>query len=726
MNSPSFDDPGASRRHFLIGLGVVAAGTAAGIFVAPRYLRERGADAASGAAPSSFQPHAFVRISSDNSVTAIIGKSEMGQGVHTGMPMILAEELDFDPQRMKVEFAGVDPIYNHPFLQAQFTGASMSIQSTYDSLRKVGATARAMLIAAASARWKVDAAALSTDDGIVTDGSRRISYGELVDAARELPVPQDTPLKDPTQFRYIGKSQKRLDSPDKAAGRTIFGCDVKRPDMLVAMVARAPVFGGRVRSFDATAARAVAGVVDVKQVPSGVAVIAEHTWAAQRGRDALQIDWDFGAGAAVSTESIRAEWRARLREPGIVAKTAGDFASAIAAAARTIDVEYELPYLAHAPMEPLNCVVHVTDGKCEIWTGTQSQSQDALAAAEVCGLRPEQVVLHTMFLGGGFGRRASANADFVTEATHVAKGVGRPVKTLWTREDDIRGGHYRPFNLNRVHAGIDRDGRPIAYFHHTVGKPVLAQSPLGRFVIKEDGIDPTSIEGSADMPYAIPNLRVEVTNTDEVVPVMWWRSVGHTITGFVANSMLDELAALGAKDPVQLRRELLAGKPRHLAVLEKVATESGWGKPLPAGHHHGVALQESFGSIVAQVAEVSVSGSDVRVHRVTCAIDCGLAVNPDQVVAQLQSAVVFGLSAALAGEITLRDGRVEQGNFNDYPILRINEVPEINAHIVASDGPLGGVGEPGVPPIAPAVCNAIFAATGRRIRRLPISAALRA
>jgi len=721
VNSPPVD--GNGRRHFLIGLGVVAAGTATGIVVMPQLL-ERRAVAATTPAGAPFQPHAFLRIGADDTVTVIIGKSEMGQGVHTSMPMIVAEELDFDPQRMHVEFAGVDPAFNHPFLPAQFTGGSMSIMSTYEALRKVGATARAMLISAAAQRWNVPAENLSTDTGFVTDGRRRLSYGALAETAQTLTVPETVALKAPSDFRYIGKPQKRLDNAGKVSGGTTFGIDVVRPDMLVATVARAPVFGGKLRSFDATTARAIRGVVSVKEIPSGVAVLAENTWAAIRGREALQIDWDLGEGAQTSSDALRTQWRAQFDQPGLIAVNTGDAAAAFGSAVKTLDVEYELPYLAHAPMEPLNCVVHVEGDRCEIWTGTQNQSQDAEFAAAALGIEPAKVTLHTLFLGGGFGRRASANSDFVVEAVHVARGVGRPVKTMWTREDDIRGGHYRPFNLNRVRAGIDATGTPIAYLHHTVGKPVLAQSPLGQFAVK-DGLDPSSVEGSADMPYAIANLRVEVTNTDELVPVLWWRSVGHSITGFVTNSAIDEIAALGQQDPVVLRRKLLADKPRHLAVLERAAKEAGWSQPRAAGRFQGIALHESFNSIVAQVAEVSVDADAVRVHRVTCVIDCGLAVNPDQVVAQMEGGILFGLCAALTGEITLKDGRVEQGNFDTYPILRISAAPRIDVHIINSGAPLGGVGEPGTPPIAAAVCNAIYAATGQRIRRLPIARSLR-
>lgn len=716
-------DVNAGRRHFLIGAGVIAAGTAAGIYVVPGLLR----DDATGAGPSvDFKPGAYLRISSDDTVTVIIGKSEMGQGVHTGLPMIAAEELDLNPQRVRVEFAGIDAAFNHPFMGLQFTGGSMSTLSTYEPLRQAGATARAMLIAAAAQQWNVEPATLRTEDGVVTDGRRRATYGSLAAIAATLPMPGKVALKPRSEFKYLGRSQKRLDNLEKVTGRAQFGLDVDLPDMLTAMVARPPAFGATVRSFDDTAARAIPGVVEIRKVPSGIAVIAQHTWAAKRGRDALVIDWDLSAGADLSTRALRKQWRELAQKPGRVAHDAGDAVKALKAASKSFDVEYELPYLAHACMEPLNCVAQVTADRCELWVGTQNQSQDGLLVAKALGLAPEQVVLHTTFLGGGFGRRASHSSDFVVEAALVAQGVGKPVKTVWTREDDMHGGYYRPYSINRVRAGVDASGMPVAYLHTSVGKPVLAQTIFASMVMK-DGIDPTSHEGSSDMPYAIPNLRVEVHATNELVPILWWRSVGHSINGFVANSAIDELAALGGRDPVALRRAMLAGKPRHLAVLEKAVAESGYGvKGLPPGHAQGVALHESFGSIVAQVAEVSVQGSDVRVHRVTCAVDCGFAVNPDQVVAQMQSGIAYGLTAALYGEITFEGGRPQQGNFDTYPLLRLADTPAIDVFIVNSDGPMGGAGEPGTPPIAPAVCAAIYAASGQRIRRLPISAALAA
>ncbi len=726
---PKDVDVNAGRRHFLIGLGVVAAGTAAGIYVMPQYLEAReggGAGAGAGKTPPfDFKAHAFLNIASDDTITVTIGKSEMGQGIHTGLPMVLAEELDVNPQRLKVQFAGVDKAFNHPFMPMQFTGGSMSSMTLYEPLRKVGATARAMLVAAAAAQWKVDAATLKTEDGVVTDGRRRASYGSLAEAASTMPQPVAPALKDRKDFKYIGKSQKRLDNTIKVTGKATFGLDVDLPGMLIATVAHPPVFGGKVKSLDDSAARAVRGVVDVKKIPTGVAVIAQHTWAALKGREALKIEWDLGPGASQSTAAMREQYRKIARGPqGKVAKNVGDVDAALKTAAKTFDIEYEMPYLAHACMEPLNATVHVADGKCEVWAGTQGQSQDAALIAAALGLTPADVKITTVFLGGGFGRRASTDSDFMVEAAHVANGVGKPVKMVWTREDDMRAGHYRPFSINRVRGGVDADGRVVALHHVVVGQSLFDLSPL-KPMIDKVGYDPSQVEGSGDIPYALPNHRVETHVTMEKVPTQFWRSVGHSGNGFISNTAIDELAALAGKDCYAFRRDLLAGKPRHLAVLDKAATAAGWGKPLAAGRFHGIALQESFGSIVAQVVEASVTdGKNVKVHRVTAAIDCGFAINPDQVVAQIESGVNYGLAAALYGEITVEKGRIQQGNFDDYPILRLEEAPAIDVHIVENGGPLGGLGEPGLPPLAPALAGAIFAATGKRIRRLPLSVSM--
>jgi isoquinoline 1-oxidoreductase beta subunit len=715
--SPDGLSASLSRRHFLLGTGVVAAGTAAGVGWMPQILSGRSPP------PVSFQPHAFLRISSDGSVTVIIGKSEMGQGVYTGLAMVVAEELDFDPQRVKVEFAGVDPAFNHPFMPAQFTGGSMSTITTYQALREVGAMARRMLVLAAAQRWQVPAGELATDDGFVVDRQgRKLTYGTLAEAAAELPLPDksELTLKDPSQFRYVGKPQARLDGLAKVTGKATFGIDVMRPKMLTAVVARPPAFGAVLKSVETDEALKVPGVHSVKTVPSGVAVLAEHTWAALKGRERLKLEWDLGSHADTSTDSLRQAWRTLLKKPGIVGDDRGNAPAVWAQANQKIDVEYELPYLAHACMEPLNAVAEVREDGCDLWVGTQNQSQDAQLVAAALGVPPGSVKIHTQFLGGGFGRRASGVSDFAVEAAHVAKDVGRPVKVLWTREDDTRGGFYRPFSLSRVRASVDKDGMPNAFYYLTASKPVLANTAMGKFAIAANGLDPSTMEGIHNMPYAMPNLRIEIHNTNEAIPNLWWRAVGHSINGFILNCAIDELAALGEQDPYEYRRKLLAEQPRHLAVLDRVAAESGWGQALGEGKYRGIALHESFGSIVAQVAEISVEQDQMRVERVYCAVDCGFAVNPDQVVAQMQSGIIYGLSAALYGEITIERGAAVQGNFDTYPVLRQTDSPAIEVYIINSGEKMGGIGEPGTPPIAAAVCNALFAATGQRIRRLPI------
>jgi isoquinoline 1-oxidoreductase beta subunit len=707
--------PSHGRRHFMIGVVAIGAGLAVGVQFAKRYDRLQ----AERRALEPFRPNAYVRIDPDDTITVVIGKSEMGQGVYTSLPTLIAEELDVDPARLRVEFAPVDPAFNHPAMPMQFTGGSMSVSSTFEPLRHAGALARTLLVSAAARAWNVPETTLRTGDGAVTDGTRRASYGELVGVARDLEAPRYVRLKDREAFRYIGHTVPRLDSRAKVTGRAQFGLDVRERDMLFALVARSPTFGGHALRYDSRAARAVPGVIDVRPIPSGVAVLATNTWAALRGRDALEVQWDAGPGAHLSTAAIREDYRRRLATAGVVARRIGDPDAALASAARRIDVEYEVPFLAHACMEPLNCVARVRDGECDVWTGTQFQSVDAAAAARAAGVSPEAVRIHTMFLGGGFGRRANPRSDFVVEAVHLAKLTERPVQVVWTREDDTRGGWYRPFYLHRVRAGSDRTGLPVAWHHMVVGQSVLEESPFRDAVVND--VDPTSVEGIVDMPYGIPNLHVELASVKLPVTVQWLRSVGHSHTGFVVNGVLDELAVAARRDPLDLRRVLLADRPRHRAVLDIVAERAGWGSRPPRGTHRGLALHESFGSVVAQVAEVSVTADGVRVHRVVCAIDCGLAVNPGQVEAQMESGIVFGLSAALRGGITLRNGLVEQGNFNDYPVLRMNEMPRIETHIVASDAPIGGVGEPGVPCVAPAVVNAIYAATGRRLRSLPIA-----
>ncbi len=681
---------------------------------------ESKAEAAAQAAPA-VEPNAFIRISPDDAITFIINKSEMGQGVYTSLPMLIAEELECDWKKIRVESAPVAPVYNHTAFGIQLTGGSTSVWSEYDRLRKVGAAAREMLIAAAAATWKTGRADCRAHNGAVVCSGKKLTYGQLAEKASKLPVPRNIRLKDAAAFKLIGKPTRRLDTPEKTNGTAVFGIDTMVPGMFTAVIARPPIFGGRVKGFNAEKAKAVKGVREVVRIDAGVAVVAESFWPAKMGRDALEVTWDEGPNAGLSTEGMREEYAGLARTPGAVARKEGDPAQAFAKAARQISAEYEVPYLAHACMEPMNCYVDLRADGCEIRTGTQFQTVDRDAAACVAGLKPEQVKIHTTFLGGGFGRRANPHSDFVVEAVQVAKAVMKPVKVVWTREDDMKGGYYRPMWYDRLAAGLDAKGKPVAWQHTIVGQSIIYGSPFEMMMIGKDGLDPTSVEGAKEVPYEIPNILVDLHTTRIGVPVQWWRSVGHSHTGFVVESFIDELAHAAGKDPYEFRRKLLARHPRHRGVLELAAKNAGWSRPAPQGRARGIAVHDSFGSYVAHIAEVSVNPEGkVRVHKVTCAVDCGRFVNPSTIEAQMESAIVFGLSAALYGAITLKDGKVVQSNFNDYEMLRIKEMPEVKVHIVRSRAKPGGIGEPGVPPVAAAICNAVFSLTGKRIRRLPI------
>jgi isoquinoline 1-oxidoreductase beta subunit len=708
-----------TRREFLKTAALSTAGLVVAFYVP---LRGRFAHAAEAppAGPAKLAPaNAFLRIAPDDTITVLLAHSEMGQGIWTSLPMLIAEELDADWSKFRVEHAPAAPPYAHTTWGIQATGGSSTTPSEFDRYRQVGAAARTLLVQAAAQRLGVAPADCRTENGTVVAGGKRLRYGELAEEAARLPMPATVSLKDPKEWKVIGRPTRRLDTPEKIDGRAVFGLDVRFDDLLTAVVERSPVFGGKVKSFDATAARAVPGVRKVVQVPSGVAVVADHFWAAQQGREALQIEWDLGAGATLDSGAMLTEFRRLAATPGGNAASAGDVTAALAKAQRLVSAEYVVPYLAHAPMEPLNCTVRIGTDRCEIWTGTQFQTMDQASAAQITGLKPEQVELHTTFLGGGFGRRATPTADWVSEAVHVAKAAGAAVKTVWTREDDIRGGYYRPMFLHRVAVALGDDGMPMAWDHTLVGQSVLAGTA---FAAPAGAADPASVEGTADSPYlkAIPNHRVQLHDHKSPVPVLWWRSVGHSHTAFAMESVIDELARVAGVDPVAYRRKLLTGQPRHLSVLELAAAKAGWGTPLPAGRARGIAVHESFGSYVAQVAEVSVQDGRIRVHRVVCAIDCGIAVNPLTIEAQMQSAIAFGLGAALESRITFKDGRVEQSNFDDYRVLRLPDMPQVEVHIVPSREKPGGVGEPGTPPIAPAVANAVAALTGQRLRELPL------
>jgi len=667
-----------------------------------------------------FAPNAFVRIGTDERVTVIVNHSEMGQGVYTALPMLLAEELDADWNKVGFEPAPVDPKYNHPVFGMQVTGGSSSVWSGFEQFRKAGAAARSMLVAAAAERWGVNPTALRTDSGAVIDPTnRKLTYGQLAEVAAKMTPPAEVALKDPKTFKLIGKPVKRLDTAEKVNGKAVFGIDVKLPQMLTAVVARAPVFGAKLKSFDDSRARGIQGVRKIAAVPSGVAVIADTFWQAKMARDALRVDWDEGAMGTFNTNQLMQQFREQARSPGKSVRHEGDPDAAFAQAAQRIEAVYEVPYLPHAMMEPLNCAVDLRADSCEIWTGTQFQTVDRANAAKVAGLPNEKVQIHTTFLGGGFGRRATPQSDFVVEAVHVAKAAGAPVKVVWTREDDMQGGWYRPAFLHAIAGSVDANGNPLSWRSRLVGQSIFAGTQF-ESMMNEKGYDPASVEGADDLPYAIPNLAIEYYQTQVKVPVQWWRSVGHSHTGFAVECFVDELALLARKDPYQFRRALLLKHPRHLRVLDLAAQKAGWGKPLPKGRGRGIAVHASFESYNAQVAEVSVQDGKIRVDRMVSVMDCGRYVNPNIIAAQLEGGAIFGASAALFQELTFENGRLQQTNFHTFPALRMNECPKIETHVVESGEKSGGIGEPGVPCAAPAIANAVFAATGKRIRKLPI------
>ena len=731
----------ASRRSFL----KAAAAAGGGLLLSFSMLEPLSRGAAPDNTPGgSFVPNAFIRIDRDGRVTLIMHKVEMGQGTYTSMPMLLAEELEVDLTQVRLEHAPPsDPLYAEPLFGVQETGGSTSVRGNWEPLRRAGASARILLVAAAAQMWKVDADSCHAAHGEVIHGptGRRVSYGALVDNAAALPVPGNVPLKDPRDFKLIGTPAKRLDAPGKVNGSAQFGIDVKVPGMRVATIAACPVFGGKLASVDDSKARAIKGVRQVVRLDDAVAVVADHMWAATQGLAALDIRWDEGSNANLSTAEVAKQLAAASQRSGVVARHQGDAESAIASAAQKIEAVYETPFLAHATMEPVNCTVHVRPDGCDIWVGTQVPTFAQTAAAKLTGLPPEKVHVHNHLLGGGFGRRLEV--DFIVRAVEIAKQVASPVKVVWTREEDIQHDMYRPYYYDRLAAGLDPHGGLIAWTHRVTGPSILARvtgelmpktfrvmraAGLHQLVdIMVRGLDTDAVEGAAAPPYAIPNIRVDyVRHEPPGIPTAFWRGVGVTRSVFVVESFVDELAAAAKRDPFEYRLALLEKSPRARAVLELAAERAGWGRPLPAGSGRGISVLHAFGeTYIAQVAEVSVSQQgEVRVQRVDCAIDCGTIVNPDTVTAQMESGIIFGITAALFGEITIKNGRVEQHNFHDYPLLRFDESPVINVHLVKSTASPGGVGEPGTSAVIPAVANAIFAATGKRIRKLPVKSQL--
>jgi isoquinoline 1-oxidoreductase beta subunit len=686
----------------------------------------RAAAAAMPASGAPFTPNAFLRIGADNSVTVIAKHLEMGQGAYTGIATIVAEELDADWAQVRVESAPADAkrYANLAFGTIQGTGGSSAMANSWNQLREAGAKARAMLLAAAASDWHVPASELTVSKGVVSHEAtkRAANFGSLVKTAATLPVPDQVTLKDPKDFKLIGHKAARVDAAAKTDGTAEFTLDVVLPGMLVALLKRPPQFGATVRSFDATAASAVPGVVKVLQVPRGVAVVAKSFWAAKQGRDALRIEWDDSKAEKRSSADLMEEYRRLADQPSLSARKEGDTERALRDATQKVTASYEFPYLAHAPMEPLDAVVKLSATSCEIWAGDQFQTVDQMNAARTAGLDPQQVSIHTLYAGGSFGRRANLGSDYIVEAVSIAKAYGAdgtPIKLQWTREDDIHGGLYRPMYFHKLEAGLNAQGQLTAWRHVIVGQSIMADTMFAAMI--KDGIDGTSVEGAANIAYAIPNIAVNLATTKTGVPVLWWRVVGSSHTTFAVEAFIDEVAHAAGVDGFTFRRKLLEHHPRLKGVLELAAEKAGWSSaPLPAGRGRGVAVAEAFKTYVAQVAEVSVDkDGHVTVDRVVCAVDCGTAINPDIIAAQMEGGIGFGLGAVRFGAITLKDGRIVQDNFNSYRVLRMNEMPKVEVHIMPSTEAPTGVGEPGVAPVGPAVANAIFAATGRRMHVLP-------
>lgn len=708
-------NPRLSRRRFVM----LSVGAGAGLVIG---LRLPTANAAEGA--GTFNP--FVEIAPDGSVTVLVKHLDKGQGAATGLATLVAEELDARQDQMRVAFAPSNPeLYKNLFFGIQGTGGSTAIANSFQQYREAGAMARAMLVNAAAGAWGVPAAEIVVAEGELKHqaSGRSAGFGEFAEAASALPAPKSVTLKSPEDWVFIGKSFPRLDAPVKSAGAPgVFGMDVRLDDMLVAVLAQPPKWGAKLKSMDATATQKVRGVVDVIELPQGVAVLATSTWPALKGRDALVLEWDEAGAERRSSAELMAEYHALADKPGTRTHRHDDAAGALSRAAKVVEATYEFPYLAHAPMEPLDVTVLYDGESATFWTGSQLQTVDHGTAAAILELPPEKIAINTLWAGGSFGRRAIANAHYVAEAAMLAKAWGKkqPVKLVYSREDDIRGGYYRPAYVHKVRAGIDGDGRIVGWEHRVVGQSILAGTPFEQAMVK-DGIDETSVEGISDMVYDVGALNLELHTTRVGVPVLWWRSVGHTHTAYVVETMIDRLAEAAGADPVEFRLARIKDDPRRANVLKLAAEKAGWGTPPPAGRHRGVAVHKSFNTYVAEVVEISMQGESVKVEKVVAAVDCGVAVNPDNIRSQIEGGVGYGLGAVLRNEITLTEGAVDQANFDTYEPLRIDDMPEVEVHIVASGEAPTGVGEPGVPPIGPAVANALFRATGKWVTNLPFA-----
>ncbi|HEX4076091.1 MAG TPA: xanthine dehydrogenase family protein molybdopterin-binding subunit [Candidatus Acidoferrales bacterium] len=708
---------GLDRRNFLKTGLAGAAGLVIGFYL-PGRREVLAASRLDGSAATPDVLNAFIQVAPDDSITILIAKSEMGQGVVTSLSMLAAEELECDWRKVRTEFAPAAVVYFDPAFHMQGTGGSQSINSAWKPMREAGATARVMLIAAAAQKWGVDPSECHAADGTVIHAAtkRRATYGSLAEAAAKVTPPQNVTLKDPSQFTVIGKPFKRLDTAIKTNGKAGFGIDVRQPGMVHAVVERCPVFGGKVASFDATKAKAVPGVKDVFQISDGVAVVADNTWIAMQGRKALDVQWDEGPNANVSNETIFQGFADACQKPGVVSRKEGDAESALNGATQKIEAVYKAPYQAHATMEPMNCAAHIQADRADVWAPTQFQTPTQNTAAQIAGIKPDASFVHTTYLGGGFGRRGWS--DFVTEACEISKHMKGPAQVTWSREDDTQHDYYRPASYVKISAAVGPDGNPTA-FTARIACDSISRWFFGPDAVK-NGMDSSSVEGISDTPYDIPNILVDYHMVTGPIPMGFWRSVGASQNGFFLESFMDELAAAAKKDPYEYRKALLAKKPRHLGVLNLAAEKGDWGKPLPKGHYRGIAVLEAFSTYVAEVVEISLDKDGVKVHKVTVALDCGRVVNPNIIRQQAVGAVVYGLTQTLKGEITIDKGRVQQANFDTYDMLRMNEMPVVDVYIVPSEETPTGMGEPAVPPVAPAICNAIFAATGKRIRHLPV------
>ncbi len=715
---PQFTQPALDRRAFLQVVGLSGAGFLIGC--------SRSEVAISATSPDSdIELGPFIRIGTDNSVTVIIKHLDKGQGVTTGLPTIVAEELDASWSQMRAEFAPADvSLYGNNLLGGiQSTGGSTSVADSWIQLREAAAGARAMLIQAAASQWRVPADEIGVREGVLihTTSDNQATFGEMAADAANKTLSSAPQLKNPDEFTLIGTRLPRLDSATKTDGSEQFTLDILIPGMVIAVVAHPPKFGATVKSFDAVAAKSVPGVHEVVQIPRGIAVVADSYWSAEKGRAALVVNWDFSNAEVRGSEELFADYKAMMKDPGLAARENGDVAAVLADVDKSVTREFRFPFRAHATMEPMDCVVEIAPDKCTIRTGSQFQTNDQNVAAEILGIQPEQVEIHTHFAGGSFGRRAVPDSDYVAEAVMVAKAIdGRaPVKLIWSREDDMRGGRYHPMSYHLIKGGVDSTGEITAWKHSVAVQSYMKGTPFEASIV--NGIDPITVQGASELPYAIPNLQVELQLAENSVPTLWWRSTGHAHNAFVTEAFFDELAHLAGKDPCELRRDLLAEHPRYLGVLELAASKAGWGEALSGkGRGRGIAIHAMSGSIVAEVVDVTVSAESFTVDKVVCAIDCGIAINPDVIRAQMEGGIGFALSAALREEITLEEGEVQQSNFDNYRSLRIDEMPEVEVHIVPSSQPPTGAGELGVPPLAPALVNALFAATGKRLYQLPI------